>query len=331
MTIIDINYPKLILICLLSIISIELILLIMYHSLDGLVYWGFDLFFIGYINLIVFGTPIYSHKKFAIVFILIFIGLFQLLSTFELLLNDKFEGFYKFHIIFIPIITISYMFLSIARYYSLSRIKKLLDFRYLPLGKFLFNYCLIGTIVLLCSCFISSYIKCDDITKYRGIDFICKIKVINENNSNDYYYDNFSYFFKKLWKKDESIGINILYLFLYILKMLLSSIRLIFSELLVKNLSTEYYQCSFEIYFCILGIIGLIKAIVNGENTKLLIYNIFAQISALIGIMIYLEFIELKFCKLNQNVKRYIETRSIIELNSVKELYDENDNENILV
>jgi hypothetical protein len=239
MTIIDINYPKLILICLLSIISIELILLIMYHSLDGLVYWGFDLFFIGYINLIVFGTPIYSHKKFAIVFILIFIGLFQLLSTFELLLNDKFEGFYKFHIIFIPIITISYMFLSIARYYSLSRIKKLLDFRYLPLGKFLFNYCLIGTIVLLCSCFISSYIKCDDITKYRGIDFICKIKVINENNSNDYYYDNFSYFFKKLWKKDESIGINILYLFLYILKMLLSSIRLIFSVLLVKNLSTE--------------------------------------------------------------------------------------------
>ena len=61
------------------------------------------------------------------------------------------------------------------------------------------------------------------------------------------------------------------------------------------------------------------------------LYNIFAQISALIRIMIYLEFIELKFCKLNQNVKRYIETRSIIELNSVKELYDENDNENILV
>ena len=328
MTIIDINYPKLILICLLSIISIELILLIMYHSLDGLVYWGFDLFFIGYINLIVFGTPIYSHKKFAIVFILIFIGLFQLLSTFELLLNDKFEGFYKFHIIFIPIITISYMFLSIARYYSLSRIKKLLDSRYLPLGKFLFNYCLIGTIILLISCFISSYIKCDDITKYRGIDFICKIKVINENNSNDYYYDNFSYFFKKLWKKDESAGINILYIFLYILKLFLSSIRLIYSVLLVKNLNTEYYQCSFEIYFCILGIIG---AIVNGEITQLQIYNIFPQITVLIGIMIYLEFIELKFCKLNQNVKRYIETRSIIELNSVKELYDENDNENILV
>ena len=58
------------------------------------------------------------------------------------------------------------------------------------------------------------------------------------------------------------------------------------------------------------------------------IYNIFAQISALIGIMIYLEFIELKFCKLNQNVKRYIETRSIIELNSVNESFDENDVEN---
>ena len=104
--------------------------------------------------------------------------------------------------------------------------------------------------------------------------------------------------------------------------MLLISIRLIFSLLLVKNLNKEYYQCSFEIYFCILGIIG---AIVNGEITQLQIYNIFPQITVLIGIMIYLEFIVLKFCKLNQNVKRYIETRSIIELNSVKESYDENE------
>ena len=38
----------------------------------GIIYWVFDLFLLAYINDIIFGIPIYSHKIFTITFIIIF-------------------------------------------------------------------------------------------------------------------------------------------------------------------------------------------------------------------------------------------------------------------
>jgi hypothetical protein len=320
----NINMKTVIFICLLSIVSIETIFVIMFHSLDTMVYWSLDLFFIGYINLIVFGIPLYSHKKFAIIFILIFSGLFQLLSSYEVLFNEDFDSFFKFHIIFIPIITISYMLLSIARYYSLSRIKWLLDFRGISLSIFLIGYSALGVFITIIVGLITSYNKCPDKSQFKGINYICSVE-IKKDNYIEYYYDNFSYFFEKLWKKEESIGVNFVYFFLYIIKLFLNSLRLLYSFLLIKNLNTEYYQCSFEIYFIILNIFGLIKVILNGENIKLQIYILLGQIAALIGLMIYLELIEIKVHNLDKNVKRYIEMRSMNEFNSLNELNEEKD------
>ena len=305
-------------ICLLSIISNEIILVIMNHSLDIMVYWSFDLFFIGYFNLIVFGIPLHSHKKFAIIFILIFSGLFQILSTYEILFGEDYDSFYKYHVIFIPIITISYMLLSISRYYSLSKIKWLLDFKGVSLGIFLVVYSFLGICITLIASFITNFYQCANISQYKGINFICSVEIKKDNHI-EYYYDNFSYFFEKLWKKDESIGINLVYLLLYIIKLFLNSLKLLYSFLLIKNLNTEYYQCSFEIYFIILNVLLLIKVILNGENIKFQIYALLSQIAALIGIMIYLEFIEIKVYNLDKDVKRYIEMRSINDFNSLNE------------
>lgn len=49
------------------------------------------------------------------------------------------------------------------------------------------------------------------------------------------------------------------------------------------------------------------------------IFYILEQIFALIGNLIYLELIEIKVYNLNQNVKRYIEMRSINDFNSLNE------------
>ena len=57
----------------------------------------------------------------------------------------------------------------------------------------------------------------------------------------------------------------------------------------------------------------LIKSIIEGEDATLHIYNIFAEISSIIGILIYLELIELKFCKLNENLRNNIQSRSLDE------------------
>ena len=67
----------------LSITSIELINVLTAVNFYSILFWVFDLFFVAYINLIMFEKPIYSHKKCAIIFILIFSTLFKFLSTFE--------------------------------------------------------------------------------------------------------------------------------------------------------------------------------------------------------------------------------------------------------
>ena len=67
-------------ICFLSIVAAEIVLIIINLNVLELVFWVFDLFLIGNINHIIFGMPLHSHKKFAIAFILIFSGFFQLFN-----------------------------------------------------------------------------------------------------------------------------------------------------------------------------------------------------------------------------------------------------------
>ena len=93
----------------------------------------------------------------------------------------------------------------------------------------------------------------------------------------------------------------------------MNALRLLFTFLIIKHLNPEYYLCSFEIYFFLLRLIDLIKAIINENDIKVPTFSLFAEIISLICIMIYLELIELKFCNLNRNLKKYIEIRSINE------------------
>ena len=92
---------SIIFVSLLSIFSIQLIKIMTIIGLDGLLYWVFDLFFVANINLILFGIPIYLHKKLSISFILIFATLFKMFSSFEVLFNDNYNLVYKNHIILI--------------------------------------------------------------------------------------------------------------------------------------------------------------------------------------------------------------------------------------
>ena len=109
------------------IISIESLNIFSILNLDGITYWSFDLFFLSYINLKLFGVPIYSHKKFSIVFIAVFSTLFLIFSTYELLTNDNYNLIYKNHLFLIPILIVLYQFLSISRFSSLCIIKWSID------------------------------------------------------------------------------------------------------------------------------------------------------------------------------------------------------------
>ena len=123
---------------------------------------------------------------------------------------------------------------------------------------------------------------------------------------------------------------NIFYLFLFIIRIILNTFRTLYFILIIRHLSPEYYSCSYDLYYIIINVIGLIKAIINKGDIKLEIYDVFAEIGSLIAILIYLEIIELNFCNLNHDLKKYIENRSNDEYN-INNLYseiDSNDNEN---
>ena len=121
---------------------------------------------------------------------------------------------------------------------------------------------------------------------------------------------------------------NILYLFLFLIQLLLNAFRLLYSLLIIRNLSPEYYLCSFGIYFFIVRFFELLKAILNDENIKAVTFNLLADSWSLIGILIYLEIIELNFCNLNHNLKKNIEMRSISEYN-MNNLSNEIDNDEV--
>ena len=174
----DINEPEIklrtiILTAILSIVSIELINVISAVGFWSLLYWVFDLFLVSNVNLIMFGKPIYSHKKCAIITILTISTLFKSLTTFEYISNDNYNLFYKNHIIFIPIIAISYILVSLMRFYSLCKIKWLLDYKFIPFRIFFIIYNFLGTIILLIPCLLSNYINCYDKTTLNDVDLIC--------------------------------------------------------------------------------------------------------------------------------------------------------------
>ena len=106
-------------------------------------------------------------------------------------------------------------------------------------------------IIILIPSLISNNVKCVDKTTLNDIDLICLIKKEKGNNT-EYYFDSFSYYFEQLWKNDRNIGMNILYLFLFLIRIILNSLRILYSILIIKNLNTEFYLCSWEIFYSII-------------------------------------------------------------------------------
>ena len=127
----------------------------------------------------------------------------------------------------------------------------------------------------------------------------------------EYYYDNFSYFFKQLWREDKDIGLNIVYIILFIFKIILFFIKTLISILTIKHLNPEFFLCAYEIKYFITRLLELINAIIQNKQILLKIFRVLIEIFSTFGVLIYLELIELKFFKLDYNLKRNIELRSL--------------------
>ena len=131
--------------------------------------------------------------------------------------------------------------------------------------------------------------------------------------------DNFSLYFNGDFWKDllisflGSIGLGFCVLFLFII---------------VENLTPVHKSISYPIIFFIHKII-LLYNINNNEPIKYINENFFLDLSsdimAIIRLLICLEIIELNFCNLNMNLRKYIIMRSNIDSKNNHIIIERND------
>jgi hypothetical protein len=201
-----------------------------------------------------------------------------------------------------------------------------MDLKFISQEKLLIFYGTIGFVFSIIACVIESSFKCVGSEK----KFFCKVNKeiynITQNDTNneiyiyneayseyDLYIENFFIFiedFSKLNSKEITIEIVIIFI-----GMIFYYCSLYFDILIINYLTPMHFMFSSLIYLFLDEIINFIKEkIITGnffKNGYLNLFNISAYIFSFIGFMIYLEIIELNFCKLNYNLRKYINERSI--------------------
>ena len=148
------------------------------------------------------------------------------------------------------------------------------------------------------------------------IYFIISFTSLGIKDNNNYYFDNIFYLFEDIGNMDAK---NII---------ILISLPLVYGilEFIIINIIYDY--TIYHIYIPIL-IIYFVEYIID----ELKIFDKFFLISIflieLIMILILLEMIEINFCGLNKNLKRYIESRGIIDSSLNNENHDDDDYDKI--
>jgi len=284
-------------------------------------YWMFELLFICIITSKLLNTQIYWHQKLGIIinsvtcFIL---GIIKFIKIYHYNNNDANTSYFCVkYLWFIPISIIIYLFIVNSTSYIFTKLKFYMDLKFISQTKLLILYGLIGFILNSIACSIETSFKCYGENK----DFFCKITEYKNNNIESEYYsyvENIVIFFDDFSRLPKKEFIIEIFLFLFGIIFYYGSIY--FEILVIKCLTPMHFMFSSLIYLLIMELIFLIQNIISGSGSgsydvsyqnSISILNIIAYIISLIGFMIYLEIIELNFCKLNYNLRKYINARSL--------------------
>ena len=224
----------------------------------------------------------------------------------------------RFKWYFIPLIILIYLAAMVSNAYSSISFKWFMDHKYIKIGRILIYLGLIGFIYSLILLFILSNISCSK-EKNNLLNDICKL-------------DYQGYLFYENYKTLGDIEINsIFYLDIFILIpiYLISSFLYIFFELLIiKDLDPFYLIPIDSVYFLIYEIIDycITFHITNLYRNLKFVCQVCSNIISIFLCSIYLEIIELHFCKLDLFLRKYIiergEEERICSSNYIDEIGD---------
>ena len=287
--------------------------------------WTFYIVFILLFMKKFFVIEIFRHQKYSMFFVIVVCSILLILSTFfpynemsDLNSYQKVNEITGSYLMFIPILIIFILLTCMTSFYIVY-MKAIMEIDMLPPYILILITGIIGLILnVLLLAFTSSF-KC---TMDNFLKNICI--VFSEEGS---YYDNLLIFFKKLKeiyeddkKKEFFLEIFLVYP-LYIIFSFLEYVCQIFS---IYYLNPNYILIKDPIYY---GTIRMVFLFYNINNLSPFMYLSqfllleLAEIFGLLGYLVYLEILELKFCGLDKNLKRRICSRNEKEtLISINEL-----------
>jgi len=161
--------------------------------------------------------------------------------------------------------------------------------------------------------------------------------VKNDNNiekGNDtYYFDNFLRYIAEirddLFPKDNDYRTRrpkdiILEIIFSFLMSVFGFYKMRFDLSIIKELGVFHLLIPEVIYQfvidCYIIIYKIINKIIDKTQITQFIFITISELSALIGILIYMELIELRFCKLDKNIKKNISIRAFEDVQSIEEI-----------
>ena len=198
------------------------------------------------------------------------------------------------------------------RAYSINKLKWLMDLKYIAPSKILMITGIIGIVMNLIVCLVSTFVKC------WNVEFSPNLCRILGKNYTEKYYENLIIYFNTL------SSFPTIEIVLELLTILLGSISYFsyyfFYILVIKYLTPVHVSFTNSIYYFFIRIILFINnQFVEGKWESKFKYSkffidILCESLSFIGFLIYLEIIELHFCGLYFDLKKYIIRRSIIDI-----------------
>ena len=272
-------------------------------------YWMFEMLFFELFNSKFLKTKIYRQHIFSLIFIIFFCSLFQ---TITIILNFSYDTvdakIFKERNWLIVLGIIINLLINFLKAYLYCNEKYYLEKKVISITGYLFLFGLFGIILSSICIIISTFVPCGDNNLPEFSKEICNYK--DENNN--YYFDSYILYFKELAK--EYLGLKI---FLVILYTILMYGSYYYCYAIYKVLNPIYHICMYRFNFLIVEILKFINDLVNdkieGINITINILDILIIFFYLLGSIVYLEFIELNFCKFNYYTKRNIKQRAIRE------------------
>jgi len=233
-----------------------------------------------------------------------------------LLLDEYFEYF-------IALVALGYLISSFLKSYSGIKLKPILNQDFMPIDLIIILIGICGFVLNSILLIITSNFPCG---KDKFAEHLCSSVLDDEEETSSvYYFDSLlSYYvalrddlyprddieFRYRGPKDIIIEIIVSIIFLPIC----GFYKMRFDLSIIKELGVFHLLIPEAIYQLVIGcyqiIYKIINKIIDGTQITQFIFFTISQVFALIGILIYIEIIELRFCKLDEDIKKNIAIRA---------------------